>query len=272
MMQVRTMGLSDLELVLGWAQAEGWNPGIDDAAAFFAADPEGFFLAQVDGTPAAAISVVNHDAKHAFLGLYICHPDFRGQGHGFALWARALQHAGARSVGLEGVPDQQANYIASGFEWRGKTVRCAGQPPLGGGGCRQATLRDGAALRQADRAAIGYDRDRFAQVWFAPSATRQTYILETDGQMQGFATFRQCVEGIKVGPFYAQTEAQALELLAAGPADAPMFIDVPDGSALHALVGRLGFVPTFETATMVKGVAPQTGFPPYGSVATLELG
>ena len=40
-MTVRLMTLADLAMVLDWAAAEGWNPGLDDAAAFLAADPEG---------------------------------------------------------------------------------------------------------------------------------------------------------------------------------------------------------------------------------------
>ncbi len=119
-MNIRTMALSDLEMVLGWARNEGWNPGLSDAPAFFAADPSGFFLADVDGMPAASISVVNHDDDHALLGLYICKPEFRGQGIVLALWKAALEHAGKRSVTLEGVVEQQSNYARSGFTHRAK--------------------------------------------------------------------------------------------------------------------------------------------------------
>ena len=63
----RTATLPEVVQMLDWAAEEGWNPGIDDAAAFYAADPEGFFVAEVDGQPVAAISVVNHSDAHAFL-------------------------------------------------------------------------------------------------------------------------------------------------------------------------------------------------------------
>src|SRR5690606_17979527 len=95
-MNVRRMSGADLAAVLGWAADEGWNPGLADAGPFVAADPRGFFLAEVGGQPAAAISVVNHDDGFAFLGLYICRPAFRGQGVGHALWREALAHAGDR--------------------------------------------------------------------------------------------------------------------------------------------------------------------------------
>ncbi|NIP17093.1 MAG: N-acetyltransferase, partial [Xanthomonadales bacterium] len=50
------MRRDELDTVLDWAAAEGWNPGLEDADAFYRADPDGFFIAEVDGAPAAAIS------------------------------------------------------------------------------------------------------------------------------------------------------------------------------------------------------------------------
>ena len=74
MTRTRRMTLADLETVLEWAADEGWNPGVEDAEAFLAADPEGFFVTEDDGVPVAAISVVNHSPDFAFLGLYLCRP------------------------------------------------------------------------------------------------------------------------------------------------------------------------------------------------------
>ena len=104
----RNATLAELDLILEWAASEGWNPGLEDAAAFFAADQRGFFVAVDDqDQPIAAISVVNHTADFAFLGLYIVTPSFRGQGTGLALWNHALAHAGDRTIGLDGVAAQQ---------------------------------------------------------------------------------------------------------------------------------------------------------------------
>ena len=80
MIEYRTASIQDLYLMLDWAAEEGWNPGSDDAAAFHAADPKGFFLAMDDSAPVAAISVVNHSDTFAFLGLYIALPSHRRKG------------------------------------------------------------------------------------------------------------------------------------------------------------------------------------------------
>jgi len=106
------MNISDVELVLDWAAEEGWNPGPEDAAAFHAADPEGLLIAEVAGEPVAAISVVNHSASFAYLGLYLCRPAWRGRGIGRALWLEGLAHAGGRTVGLDGVAAQEGTMLA----------------------------------------------------------------------------------------------------------------------------------------------------------------
>ncbi len=125
----RPMTRADLELALTWAEAEGWNPGREDAEAFLAADPGGFLMAEVDGAPAASLSIVRSEGEHAFLGLYICRPDLRGRGVGHALWREEMDRLAQRSVGLDGAPAQQANYARSGFAPSHRTIRFCGVAP-----------------------------------------------------------------------------------------------------------------------------------------------
>jgi hypothetical protein len=53
---------------------------------FAAADPEGFFIGELDGAPAATVSCVNYGVSFAFLGLYIVRQDLRGRGYGLRIW------------------------------------------------------------------------------------------------------------------------------------------------------------------------------------------
>ncbi|MGJ8583803.1 MAG: GNAT family N-acetyltransferase [Marinosulfonomonas sp.] len=273
-MNVTPMTVQQLAMVLDWTKDEGWNPGLDDAAAFFAADPDGFFLSEINGQPAAAISVVNHDQEHAFLGLYICRPEFRGQGHGLALWQAALAHAGGRSVSLDGVPDQQANYAKSGFVATGGTTRYRGFAPAPSDVTRPAQQADLPTLIAADARSVGHTRSTFTSAWFRETETRQTVILQENPA--AFATFRQCGDGLKIGPFYAPDAHTARALLGAAPnrwATGPIYIDVPAQSPrLAALLESLSFEPSFHTARMVKGPPPQGSPPEFYAVATLELG
>lgn len=97
----RTMTRDEVAGAIDWAAQEGWNPGRHDAATFHAADPQGFFLGELDGEPIASISVVKYGAGFAFLGLYIVRPEFRGRGHGWALWQHGRASAAGRQVGLD---------------------------------------------------------------------------------------------------------------------------------------------------------------------------
>ena len=55
---IRPATLAEMDLLIDWAAAEGWNPGLRDAATFHAADPEGFLIGLREGRPVACISGV----------------------------------------------------------------------------------------------------------------------------------------------------------------------------------------------------------------------
>lgn len=271
----RTATPEEIELMLDWAADEGWNPGLADARAFQAADPQGFFVAEAEGQPVAAISVVNHSPQMAFLGLYLCLPDYRGRGIGYALWTQALTHAGERTVGLDGVPAQEANYAKSGFVLAGRTRRFEGTldrcdtPPT------LASATDLEAIARLDRAANGYDRPTFLAAWTAQSDSRKTVLLRTPLGITGFATARLCRDGCKIGPIVAATVDEALTLArqAASALDRTgVIIDTPDvpGGLGQNLQG-MGFEESFATARMYRGPAPSPG-PTLQAITTMELG
>lgn len=273
---IRRMTPSELDLALDWAAREGWNPGLDDAAAFLEADPQGFFVAEQDGVPVAAISVVNHSEVFAFLGLYICRPEYRGRGVGLALWTEALRHAGDRCVGLDGVADQQANYARSGFVRTGETMRylgaITGRPS---DRVRSAEAADLPTLLQMDAVGNGVARTSYARAWFSAAPRRHTLVLPGDSGLAGYVTVRACREGAKLGPLWATTEEDAATLMAAAATveTGPVSIDVPDTAPqLADLVQGMGMTPAFGTARMYRGTPPAATPPAFFAVTTLELG
>jgi GNAT superfamily N-acetyltransferase len=271
----RPATLSDLEQILDWAAEEGWNPGLQDAPAFFAADPDGFFLAEKDGRAIAAISVVNHSDRYAFLGLYLCRPEHRGKGIGFALWQHALTHAGDRTVGLDGVPAQEANYAKSGFVLVDRTRRLTGTLPVTPAAGILAGPGDVDAILRLDAEANGYPRARYIGAWVTGTTDRKTVVLRDGAALTGFATARRCREGVKIGPVIAPDAGVALHLAAQAAAafqTASVIVDVPDvATDFGASLSGAGFVETFATARMYRGSAPAM-MPNLHAVCTLELG
>jgi len=273
---LRTATPDEIETMLDWAAAEGWNPGLDDAGAFRAADPEGFFVAELDGAPVAAISVVNHSDDFAFLGFYICRPAFRGKGIGYRLWQHGLRHAGTRTVGLDGVADQEENYARSGFVRTGASLRLEGaldgQPAAD---VRPVEASDLDGIDKLDAAVNGYARRAFLSTWLEATPTRRSFVLQTDQGFSGFATLRRCRDGVKIGPVVAGSTGEVILLVRAGLAAMPsekVILDLPSANeALHQHLLAKGFSQTFATARMFRGTAPQSG-PLLQAIATMELG
>ena len=104
---VRQMNRFECDVAVEWAAGEGWNPGWHDAEAFFATDPNGFFVGLLDGQPISSISAVAYGADFGFIGFYIVRPEYRGQGYGWQTWQAAMAYLGNRNVGLDGVLAQQ---------------------------------------------------------------------------------------------------------------------------------------------------------------------
>ncbi|MGW7257634.1 GNAT family N-acetyltransferase [Streptomyces sp. NPDC054834] len=269
--------LADWPVISGWAADEGWNPGQSDGPAFFAQDPEGFFLGRIDGEPVSAVSVVNYGTDYAFLGCYLVRPDLRGRGHGITTWKTALAHAGNRTVGLDGVVAQQGNYRQSGFELAYRTVRFAGTAPAAEppAGVRPAGPADLAAVTAYDSACHPADRPRFLAEWLTAPGHR-TVVRHDGDRITGYGVIRPARDGLRIGPLFADGADDARALFAALTAQAAgteVALDVPEpNTAAVALAEAAGLTPSFETARMYTGpVRPYATERVFG-VTTLELG
>jgi ribosomal protein S18 acetylase RimI-like enzyme len=273
---VRRMNEADLRLALEWAAAEGWNPGLHDPQCFYAADPQGFLIGELDGVPIGCVSAVRYGSDFGFLGLYIVKAEHRGQGFGLELWRAAMERLGDRVVGLDGVVAQQENYRKSGFRLAFRNIRQRGE----GGGAAPPGLTDLAAVPiedvlRYDGTAFPAPRAEFLTSWIAQP---QTVALGAGdaGRLRGYGVLRACQEGFKVGPLFANDEETANRLFAgliARAPGAPVFLDTPEANpAAIALAARHAMTPVFETARMYKNGAPQMRLDRCFGVTTFELG
>jgi len=273
---IRAMSPADLALAIEWAAGEGWNPGLDDAAAFRAADPDGFLIGELGGEPAGGISVVAYGQAFGFLGLYIIRPEFRGRGYGINLWQAGMKRLAGRNVGLDGVAAQQANYRRSGFRYAYPNVRFQGA----GGGSTPKGVVDLAKVpfehvSAYDARHFGAPREAFLRTWIMRPGGRALGVVEGD-RLRGYGVIRPCRVGHKIGPLFADT-SEIAERLFAGlavsvPGD-PLFLDVPcpNGAAVALAEGH-GMVPVFETARMYAGGDPGLPVECVYGVTTFELG
>ena len=169
---IRTMTREDVDFAMRLAAKEGWNPGLSDAECFYAADPEGFFVSELNGHPVGTISAVRYQGDFGFVGLYIMTPEARGKGWGMELWSHALRHLDGCNVGLDAVTEQEQTYARSGFSTYYRSTRYEG---MGGGSRPEGVVRlesvDFAEVAAYDRQCFPGGREDFLRAWLdAPGA------------------------------------------------------------------------------------------------------
>jgi hypothetical protein len=277
-LQIRNLRPEEIAFAVEWAAAEGWNPGLSDAACFAIPDPKGFFVGEIDGEPLAAVSCVNYDDRFAFLGFYIVRAGFRDRGHGLRIWNAAIAHAGARVIGLDGVVAQQDNYKKSGFQLAYANVRY--------GGIVAAPLRRPAdvvaletipfALVEADDATVfPAPRSAFLRAWIGTSGHVGRALLRDD-KLAAWGVIRPCRTGRKIGPLVADDRAAAdaiVQALLASANGGEVFLDVPAvNREAIALAEELRLKPVFETARMYTGPIPPLRIDRVFGVTSFELG
>ena len=285
-LRIRPMRHDEIAIAVDWAAAEGWNPGIADAACFATVDPNGFLIGELAGETAATVSCVNYNASFAFLGFYIVRADLRGRGYGLRIWNAAIAHAGPRVIGLDGVVAQQQNYRKSGFELAYANIRYGGTIAAPEAPRAQVNAQVNAqviALSEIPLADVeAYDatlfpapRPAFLRAWIGAPGHVGRAVMR-DGRLAGWGVIRPSRKGRKIGPLVADDRAAAevvLSALLAGAGSGEIFLDVPGiNHDAVALAQDLGLAPVFETARMYTGAIPPLRLERIFGVTSFELG
>lgn len=281
-LQIREMRSDEIALAIDWAAQEGWNPGLDDAASFAAADRQGFLIGLLGEQPVAVISAVRYGSGFAFIGCYIVAPQFRGRGFGWTIWQAAMHRLEGRNIGLDGVVAQQDNYRRSGSHLAHRNIRFAGKA-----GRVSATLpvsvsieaiqsQAFACIARYDHRFFADDRSAFLRSWIAqPRAVG--LVVKQAGTIVGYGLLRPCRNGYKFGPLFADAPAFAEVLFErlgeAVPVGSDVYLDVPAiNPEAVSLAERHGLTPVFETARMYTRGEPDISIARTYGITTFELG
>jgi hypothetical protein len=273
------MSQDEVQTAVDWAGAEGWNPGLDDPASFYAADSQGFLIGKLNGQPIASISAVKYGNSFGFIGLYIVAEPFRHQGYGLQIWNKALEHLLGRNIGLDGVVAQQDNYRKSGFRLAHRNIRFAGiskqQKPVAAN-IVELTSLGMEILLAYDAGFFPARRDDFLKAWINQPHTHALGIVE-NGKLAGYGVIRACRQGYKIGPLNAESPDLAHELfnaLVGGlPLGADIYLDVPEPNVqARDLAQTHAMQPVFETARMYTGDFPNMALDKIFGITSFELG
>lgn len=273
------MSRDEITTAINWANNEGWNPGINDASAFYAADATGFLVGKYDNRPIATISAVKYGKSFGFIGLYIVDKEFRGHGFGLNIWESAISSLKGRNIGLDGVVAQQDNYKKSGFKLAHRNIRYAGKStrqPVPTSTLIEAKNIDFQELENYDKEFFPAERSIFLKEWISPKNSHTLAIIEKS-KIVGYGSIRPCARGFKIGPLNAENSDLAFDLFLALtaliPEDSEIFLDVPEpNKQAIALAQKAGMLPVFETARMYTKEFPQLPLEKIYGITTFELG
>jgi GNAT superfamily N-acetyltransferase len=273
---VRAMQRSELPMAIEWARQEGWNPGLHDADAFWAADPHGFYVAEADGEIVGCFSAVAYDESFAFGGFFIVRPDYRRTAAGMLLWRQAVRTVGDRNLGGDGVVERLKAYTDLGLRVAHHSIRFEGRP-------RAVAAREFTPAAEApfellaayDRCMFPAPRTEFLRRWIAPPDGLA--LCDTvAGEIRGYGVIRRCHAGLKVGPLFADDAGVAeglLDALTAPYAGETLYLDVPEpNAAAMAIASRRGMTEVFRTGRVYSKAAPPIDLARVFGVTTFELG
>ena len=275
------MTRADLDIASEWARREGWNPGISDADCFYPADQDGFLMGFLGDEPVACISVVRYGPQFGFLGFYIVKPEHRGKGYGLNIWNAGMQFLKRRTVGLDGVLQQQENYRKSGYTLAYRNIRYVARAQCYG---VVAGIVDAATVPFEDIMALDAEvfparREVFMRRWIQQPTGRALALVDKDagGSLQAFGAIRRAHTGYKIGPLYAanlqQADALYRALVSSADSGAEVFLDTPEcNPAALLLASKYSMTKVFETVRMYSGPAPDLNLDKVFGVCTFELG
>lgn len=273
---INNASFEEMSFILNLAKNEGWNPGIDDAASFYAADPEGFFIGKLDNQPIGCISAVSYGNAFGFVGLYIILPEHRGKGYGMKLTQHALKRMGDRCLGLDGVVAQQENYKRIGFSYYYRNIRFKGSAKANKDhDLVDAKLLDIRDILNYDAPIFGVARPLFLEKWIQ---MEHSYALAkvTRGKIEGYGVIRKCDDGYKIGPLFADHFDVAKEIyfgLCDKVPEATIFYDaVEKNQDSLKLAAMEKMEEVFETARMYNRPPPHSELHKIFGVTTFELG
>lgn len=280
---LRPLARDELDIVIDWAAAEDWNPGLNDAEIFWQTDPNGFVGAELDGELIASGSIVSYGSDYGFMGFFIVKPELRGKGIGSRLWFHRRDLLKSRlkptaAIGMDGVFEMQDWYARGGFKFTHRNLRMQGVATTKGPIASEISNLDSIPFHQVseyDLECFGCERDKFLKAWIeSPNATSLGYLI--DGKLHGFGVIRECREGFKIGPLFADDAKIAEALFTAlshHAKDRLLSLDIPEINAEAVeMAKRHKLTEVFGCARMYFGDPPPMNWTKTFGITTLELG
>ncbi len=284
MADIRSMTAPEVKQLVRWADAEGWNPGRNDAECFWRLDPEGFLALAQGNQFLGGGAIIRYSEAFGFMGLFIVRESHRGQGLGTKLWFARRDQLLSRlgeggTIGLDGVDAMVPFYAQGGFEpfTRHRRYELTESPADLQRASQVVDLStvDFTQISAFDRDCFPAPRDHFLKAWITQQGAISLGFVD-NGRLRGFGVMRPCIRGWKIGPLFADSHNVANELFAAFQLqrnDEPIYLDVPENNPIGIdLCGMYQMEEVFGCVRMYLGKPPELDHEKIFGITTLEVG
>jgi GNAT superfamily N-acetyltransferase len=237
MITIRLMGTLDISFGMRLKSQAQWNQVEADWRRFLEMQPDGCFVAELDGTPAGTtVTCVFGDV--AWLAMVLVDERVRGRGVGTALLRHAiafLDRRGVRTVRLDATALGQPLYERLGFTAEYPLARYAGilgEPVAPAAQSPATTTRaapeDLPRMVALDREVTGADREQLLARLFADNPTT-SWVAARTGKLEGYLMARPGTSAEQIGPCIASPHASTALVVAAAASCAGqrVHLDVP---------------------------------------------
>lgn len=232
MTKIRLMTTGDLQLGLKLTNQAGWNQIEADWLRFLQMEPEGCFVAELNGNTVGTTATCVL-GQVAWIAMVLVDVDSRGKGVGAALLKHSigcLKERKVETIRLDATALGQPIYEKLGFSPEYELARFEGITSQAGSASSvtQATPDDFAEIIDFDTRITGTDRGKMLRRLF-DEFPENIGIVRQAGSMEGFITRRPGANATQIGPCRATAYAGPILLADAlnRCAGEPVFVDVP---------------------------------------------
>lgn len=255
------MTVEDLPFGMRLKDQAGWNQLDADWRRALELQPDGCFVAEVDGVPVGTVTSCRFGAV-AWIAMMLVDPAYRRRGVGRALMVRALEtleRMGVHSVRLDATPLGRPLYESLGFQAETTFVRHQGVLPAAvapSDALPHVPVADVIeAISALDRSVTGADRGTLLRV-LARQNPDSFRVARKHGEVVGFLLSRPGTKARQIGPCIADDEAgvQLLEEARRQYVGETVILDIPQGhTRAERLVASWGLAPARELLRMGLG-------------------
>jgi ribosomal protein S18 acetylase RimI-like enzyme len=232
MLKIRRMTIDDIELGLRLSRQAGWNQTESDWLRFLKMEPDGCFVAELDGSSVGTTTTTLFEGT-AWISMVLVDVDFRSKGIGTELLKYSLNYLDERNVKtvrLDATSAGQPIYEKLGFVPEYQLARYEGIISSGEKG-RDITKAEPSlytSIIEFDERMMGTNREKML-ISFFEEFPEDIYVVKSGDEITGFIMSRPGANAVQIGPCVANMDAGSVLLrdALARFAGKSVFVDVP---------------------------------------------